>query len=163
MVRAGGRLQKRSTLRQLAFLIKKRKKITVQYQSSRYNHIEDDTTVSNVKTENDCLFSSTMRWRSRLMLISGCLSACALSVPVFSYGAMIPYIYSYLWMQVGRTWKTIDLHFVNSSAFLSQSLLHYYVLSIECYFDFSLIIHHKCDHEKKTCLFRFLSFAGRKI
>ncbi|KAL5270240.1 hypothetical protein ACHWQZ_G001095 [Mnemiopsis leidyi] len=43
-----------------------------------------------------------MRWRSRLMLISGCLSACALSVPVFSYGAMIPYINSYLWMQGER-------------------------------------------------------------
>ena len=34
------------------------------------------------------------------MLASGCLSACALSVPVFSYGAMIPYIYSYLWAEV---------------------------------------------------------------
>ena len=138
MVRAGGRLQKRSTLRQLAFLIKKRKKITVQYQSSRYNHIEDDTTVLNVKTENvvnDCLFSSTMRWRSRLMLISGCLSACALSVPVFSYGAMIPYIYSYLWMQVGRTWKTIDLHF---ETVVLSFRHHYYILSIECYLYISI-------------------------
>ena len=35
-----------------------------------------------------------------MMLLSGCLSACTMSVPVFSYGAMIPYIYSYLWMNV---------------------------------------------------------------
>ena len=99
MIRAGGRLQKG-----LLFdhWLLSPKNITAQYQSSRY-HIDDNTTVLNVKTENVVyifLFSSTMRWRSRLMLISGCLSACALSVPVFSYGAMIPYIYSYLWMQV---------------------------------------------------------------
>ena len=43
------------------------------------------------------------------MLMSGCLSACAMSVPVFSYGSMIPYIYSYLWMNVSG-FKPISLH-----------------------------------------------------
>ncbi|XP_063688552.1 uncharacterized protein LOC134821738 isoform X2 [Bolinopsis microptera] len=54
---------------------------------------------------------ATMRWRSNLMLMSGCLSACAMSVPVFSYGAMIPYIYSYLWMNGERfDMRHLNLH-----------------------------------------------------
>eukprot|EP00116_Pleurobrachia_bachei_P008221 sb/3468483/ len=39
------------------------------------------------------IFRSGMRWRSRLMLLSGCLGACAMSVPVFSYGSIYIYIY----------------------------------------------------------------------
>eukprot|EP00116_Pleurobrachia_bachei_P008598 sb/3468860/ len=55
------------------------------------------------------IFRSGMRWRSRLMLLSGCLGACAMSVPVFSYGSMAPYIYSYLWMQGQR----FDIYHLN--------------------------------------------------
>jgi len=50
------------------------------------------------------------------MLASGCLSACALSVPVFSYGAMIPYIYSYLWAE-GQRFDILQLN-LHPSLFL---------------------------------------------
>lgn len=50
------------------------------------------------------------------MLMVGCLGPCAMSVPVFSYGAMIPYIYSYLWMQ-GERFDMLQLN-LHPSLFL---------------------------------------------